>query len=165
MTFRPFASLRGPRIAVTRLSGRGGTATSHLHDVANFGKLTDHLNRATPGLGEQPGCSPSPGVARFRWSVSCPKLATSCRCDVAVPPRPLNRVTAIRGPRREAKGLKVMFNFLHRSGRQSASSAVLSALGAEGLPPGTDVSGVGAVEAHGRFAGRKVTYVRIFDAK
>ena len=58
-----------------------------------------------------------------------------------------------------------MFDFLRRSGLRSPSAALRGALEAEGLPPGTDVSALGVVESRGTFAGRKVTYFRVFDPR
>jgi hypothetical protein len=56
-----------------------------------------------------------------------------------------------------------MFNFMHRSGMRSPSAALLRALQSDGLPPGTDVSRLGVVESRGRYSGRKVTFIRVFD--
>ena len=56
-----------------------------------------------------------------------------------------------------------MFQFFRKPGPRSPSGAILRALESDGLPPGTDVSGLGLVESRGRFAGRKVTFFRVFD--
>jgi hypothetical protein len=56
-----------------------------------------------------------------------------------------------------------MFQFFRKPGPRSPSSAILRALESDGLPPGTDVSRLGLVESRGRFAGRKVTFFRVFD--
>ena len=58
-----------------------------------------------------------------------------------------------------------MFDFLRRSGMQCPSGAVFRALEAQGLPPGTDISALGVVRSLGRFAGRKVTYLRVYDPR
>ncbi len=58
-----------------------------------------------------------------------------------------------------------MFDFLHRSGMRHPSAAMSRALEADGLPPGTDVSALGVVQSPGRYAGRKVTFVRVFEPK
>jgi hypothetical protein len=56
-----------------------------------------------------------------------------------------------------------MFDFLHRRSMQSPSGAILRSLEAADLPHGTDASKLGVVESHGRYAGRKVTFWRVFD--
>ena len=56
-----------------------------------------------------------------------------------------------------------MFDFLRRSGMRSPSGAILRALEADGLPPGTDLSALGVVTSRGNYSGRKVTYFRVFD--
>lgn len=58
-----------------------------------------------------------------------------------------------------------MFDFLHRSGMRTASDGILRSLETAGLPAETDLSALGVVESHGRYAGRKVTYWRAFDPK
>jgi hypothetical protein len=58
-----------------------------------------------------------------------------------------------------------MFDFLHRSGMRSPSAAIRRALQADGLPPGTDVSALGVVTSRGKYAGRKVTFFRVFDPR
>ena len=56
-----------------------------------------------------------------------------------------------------------MFDFLRKRGMRRPSGSILRALEADGLPTGTDVSELGVVEAGGSYAGRKVTYFRLFD--
>jgi hypothetical protein len=56
-----------------------------------------------------------------------------------------------------------MFDFLRKSGLQRPSDAIRRALEADGLPPGTDLTQLGVVESRGNYAGRKVTYFRVFD--
>ena len=56
-----------------------------------------------------------------------------------------------------------MFDFLHRSGMRSPSAAIRHALQADGLAPETDVATLGVVTSHGRYAGRKVTFFRVFE--
>ncbi len=57
-----------------------------------------------------------------------------------------------------------MFRFMRRSGSRSPSAAIRGALEADGLPPGIGAaSTLGVVESRGRYSGRKVTYIRIFD--
>ena len=58
-----------------------------------------------------------------------------------------------------------MFDFLRGSGMRSPSVAILRALEADSLPPGTVVSTLGVVESRGTYSGRKVTYIRVFDPK
>ena len=58
-----------------------------------------------------------------------------------------------------------MFNFLRKPGMRRPSGAILRALAADGLPTGTDVSELGMVESGGRYAGRRVTYFRLFDPR
>jgi len=58
-----------------------------------------------------------------------------------------------------------MFGFLNRSGTSSATAAVQGALSAADLPPGLDPSGFGVLESRGSYAGRKVTYFRVFDPR
>ena len=58
-----------------------------------------------------------------------------------------------------------MFGFLNRSGTSSATAAVQRALSAADLPPGLDPSGFGVLESRGSYAGRKVTYFRVFDPR
>lgn len=57
-----------------------------------------------------------------------------------------------------------MFDFLRKSSAQKPlSEALLQALRASGLPPDTDFSKLGVVESSGRYAGRRVTFIRVFD--
>ena len=57
-----------------------------------------------------------------------------------------------------------MFGFRRRSGARSPSAAIRRALEADGLPPGIDAaSALGVVESRGRYSGRNVTYIRVFD--
>jgi hypothetical protein len=58
-----------------------------------------------------------------------------------------------------------MFGFLNRSGTSSATAAVQRALSSADLPPGLDPTGLGVVESRGSYAGRKVTYFRVFDPR
>ena len=58
-----------------------------------------------------------------------------------------------------------MFDFLRGSGMRSPSAAILRALEADSLPPGTVVSTLGVVQSRGTYSGRKVTYIRVFDPK
>jgi hypothetical protein len=58
-----------------------------------------------------------------------------------------------------------MFGFLNRSGTSSATAAVQRALSAADLPPGLDPTGFGVLESRGSYAGRKVTYFRVFDPR
>ncbi len=45
----------------------------------------------------------------------------------------------------------------------SPSAALRRALREDDLPPGTDVSALGVAESAGKYAGRKVTYFRLFQ--
>jgi hypothetical protein len=57
-----------------------------------------------------------------------------------------------------------MFGFTRKSGVQSPSAAILSAMKKDGWPPGIETgSALGVVESRGSYAGRKVTYIRVFD--
>ena len=56
-----------------------------------------------------------------------------------------------------------MFDFLRKSGLRRPSASIVRALEADGLPPGADVSALGLAESPGTYAGRRVTYFRIFD--
>ena len=56
-----------------------------------------------------------------------------------------------------------MFDFLRKSGMRRPSAAIVRALEAEGLPPGTDVSELGVAESRGHYSGREVTFFRLFD--
>jgi hypothetical protein len=57
-----------------------------------------------------------------------------------------------------------MFGFTRKSGVQSPSAAILGAMKRDGWPPGIETSSaLGVVESRGSYAGRKVTYIRLFD--
>jgi hypothetical protein len=56
-----------------------------------------------------------------------------------------------------------MFGFKRKSGVRSPSAALRRALESDGLPAGTDASALGVVESRDRYAGRTVTYFRVFD--
>ena len=56
-----------------------------------------------------------------------------------------------------------MFDFLRKSGMQRPSAAIVRALEADGLPPGTDVAALGVVGSRGWYADRKVDFFRVFD--
>jgi hypothetical protein len=56
-----------------------------------------------------------------------------------------------------------MFDFLRNSGMRAPSTALRQALVTEGLPAGLHVAQLGVVESRGRYAGRSVTYIRVFD--
>jgi hypothetical protein len=57
-----------------------------------------------------------------------------------------------------------MFDFLRKSNQaQKPSEALLQALQASDLPPGTEASKLGVAESTGRYSGRKVTFFRVFD--
>lgn len=56
-----------------------------------------------------------------------------------------------------------MFDFLRRSHVQRPSEGMRHALEASGLPAGTDVAALGVVELRGHYAGRTVTFFRVFD--
>jgi hypothetical protein len=56
-----------------------------------------------------------------------------------------------------------MFDFLRRSGVQRPSDGMRQALEASGLPAETDMATLGVVESRGPYAGRTVTYFRVFD--
>ena len=55
-----------------------------------------------------------------------------------------------------------MVGFMRRSAVRSPSAAIRRALEQDGLPPGTPALRV--VESRGRYSGRKVTFIRVFDA-
>jgi hypothetical protein len=57
-----------------------------------------------------------------------------------------------------------MFNPFRRRGVQHPAFALREALVRDGLPSGIDPSTLGVIEQHGQYAGRRVTYVRVFDA-
>jgi hypothetical protein len=56
-----------------------------------------------------------------------------------------------------------MFDFLRNPGMRSPSAALRAALVADSLPAGLDAAELGVVESHGSWAGRSVTYIRVFD--
>ena len=56
-----------------------------------------------------------------------------------------------------------MFGFKRKSGVQSPSAAMSRALESDGLPAGVDAAALGVVEDRGSYAGRGVSYVRVFD--
>ena len=56
-----------------------------------------------------------------------------------------------------------MFEFLRKPGMRRPTAAIRRALEADGLPPGTDVDALGVVGLPGRYAGRAVTFIRVFD--
>ena len=58
-----------------------------------------------------------------------------------------------------------MFGFMRKSAVHRPSADLCRALQANGLPPGRDdpATAYRVVEQHGRYSGRKVTQVRIFD--
>ncbi len=58
-----------------------------------------------------------------------------------------------------------MFGFSSKSGAQTRSVAILRALESDGLPSATDAQRMGVAESRGNYAGRKVTYVRVFDPR
>ena len=57
-----------------------------------------------------------------------------------------------------------MFNWLRRRGTQHPGLALREALLKDGLPAGIDPATLGLLEEHGQYSGRRVTYVRVFDA-
>ncbi|SRR6266508_1355174 len=56
-----------------------------------------------------------------------------------------------------------MFGFMRKSGVRSPSAALRRALESDGLTPGIDASALGVVESRDSYAGRTVTYIRVFD--
>ena len=56
-----------------------------------------------------------------------------------------------------------MFDFLRNSGMRAPSAALRAALVADSLPAGSNVADLGVVESRGSYAGRSVTYIRVFD--
>ncbi|MDP8921298.1 MAG: hypothetical protein M3O34_00235 [Chloroflexota bacterium] len=58
-----------------------------------------------------------------------------------------------------------MFGFMRKSAVRPPSAEICRALEAIGLPPGCDdpVAAFQVAELHGRYSGRKVTHIRIFD--
>ena len=57
-----------------------------------------------------------------------------------------------------------MFGFLHASSPRSPSEAICRAIGHDGLPPVGSPMRLSVVESRGRYLGRKVTFVRVFDS-
>jgi hypothetical protein len=55
-----------------------------------------------------------------------------------------------------------MFDFLRKPGIRSPSAAIRRALEADGVPP-ADIAELTVAESPGVYAGRKVTYFRVFD--
>src|SRR6266540_4094522 len=59
----------------------------------------------------------------------------------------------------------LMFSFMRKSGPRSPSAAIRRALEKDGLLSASDtVPTLSVVESRGRYAGRKVTYIRVFDS-
>jgi hypothetical protein len=58
-----------------------------------------------------------------------------------------------------------MLSFLNRSGTSKIASAVLGALASSNLPAGVDPARLRVAESRGSYAGRKVTYFRVFDPR
>jgi hypothetical protein len=56
-----------------------------------------------------------------------------------------------------------MFDFLRNPGMRAPSAALYQALATDGLQAGSDVAELGVVESRGSYAGRSVTYIRVFD--
>lgn len=56
-----------------------------------------------------------------------------------------------------------MFDFLRKPGMRHPSAAIRRALETDGLPPGTDIAELGVVTSRGSYAGRKVTFFRVFN--
>lgn len=56
-----------------------------------------------------------------------------------------------------------MFELLRRRGMRRPSPAIRRALAARPLPPGVDAAELGVVQRPGTYAGRDVTFIRIFD--
>ena len=57
-----------------------------------------------------------------------------------------------------------MFGFMRRSAVRTPSAAILRAIEADGPPPPTrDGSALRVVESRGKYSGRGVTYIRVFD--
>ena len=57
-----------------------------------------------------------------------------------------------------------MFKWLRRRGTQHPGLALREALLKDGLPAAIDPAALGLLEEHGNYSGRRVTYVRVFDA-
>ena len=57
-----------------------------------------------------------------------------------------------------------MFGFMRGSDVRSRSSAIRGALERDGLPPGMERAfTLGVLESRGSYAGRRVSYIRVFD--
>jgi hypothetical protein len=56
-----------------------------------------------------------------------------------------------------------MFGFPRRSPSRPLAADLRQALARAGLAAGVDTAMIGVVEAHGHYAGRRVTYFRVFD--
>lgn len=56
-----------------------------------------------------------------------------------------------------------MFGFKRESGVRSPSATMSRALEGDGLPGGVEAAALGVVESRGSYAGRGVSYVRVFD--
>jgi hypothetical protein len=56
-----------------------------------------------------------------------------------------------------------MFGFPRGSASGPGSTGLRQALARTGLAPGVDAATIGVVETRGRYAGRRVTYFRVFD--
>ena len=57
-----------------------------------------------------------------------------------------------------------MFDFFRKPAAKSPSAALLRSLERDGLVAARDASNLQVVESAGRYAGRKVTFIRVFDA-
>ncbi len=58
-----------------------------------------------------------------------------------------------------------MFDFLRGPGMRRPSGAIRHALEANGLPPGTELAELGVARSGGTYAGRDVTFFRVFDPR
>jgi hypothetical protein len=56
-----------------------------------------------------------------------------------------------------------MFGFPRGSASRPRSTGLRQALARDGLAPGVDAATIGVVETRGQYAGRRVTYFRVFD--
>jgi hypothetical protein len=67
-------------------------------------------------------------------------------------------------PRTTEERVKPMFDFLRRSAPRPPSTALSHAIESDGLPSWIgSASMLRVVESNGRYSGRKVTYIRVFD--
>src|SRR5215218_6061347 len=57
----------------------------------------------------------------------------------------------------------MMFDFLRKPGARHPAQAIRRALESEPVRPGTEVAALGIVTKRGSYAGRKVTFFRVFD--